>query len=432
MPADPLDRLLAPIFGHSRKPLRRERALRLDRINALLERLDHPERAFLAIQVIGTNGKGSTAAMLSSILAAARIPVGLSTKPFLVSPTEHFRINDRDITRAELLQLLRSIRPAVAAVTRQLHDRPTAFEILTAAGAVYFAKKHVQVGIFEAGLGGRTDATTALQTPMKIITSISLDHVRSLGPSISAITKNKADAIRPGDLVISTSDGTPCRIIWSVCRSRRATFIDAVKGLGLIQTTFTKTAFTWNKRQYWTTLIGPHQALNASAVLAAVSLLRDRGFPISQPSVKLGLRRVRWPGRFQIISRRPLVILDGAHNPEKIAALVKTLDALNIPKQKLAVVFACKQTKDAKSMLRRIAGRDQVLVLPKFSATERMVAPKLLLRLVRRGLTARSAKHALALAKQAVGPGGTVVCTGSLRLVGALLQQHLRSHSARS
>jgi len=407
--------------------LLRQRALRLDRIERLLDILGHPEQRFLAIQIIGTSGKGSVGAMLSSILTNAGIMNGLSTKPFLVAPTEHFRINDQDISAVKLKNTLLTLRPVVKKATRELRDQPTQFEILTAAGALLFAEKKVTVGIFESGLGGKHDAVTALRTPIKIVTSISLDHLKSLGTTITNITRNKASAIDRGDIVISSATGLAKRIIERACFHKNASFINASSTLCSINTNYRGTSFTWQKNTYHTSLIGPHQAINASAALATIEHLSSFGIIINRTVTQKGLREVRWPGRFQIILQRPMTILDGAHNPGKIAALTKTLDALRIPKTRLIAIFTCKETKDARNMLKILSPRCQSVFLPRILSDERLISPETLEHMLSNGQVFPSISNALTLARKTIGKKGTIVCTGSLRLVGRILElEHIK------
>lgn len=421
MPSSALDHLFASIFGPTNGPLLRQRALRLDRIERLLEILGHPQWRFLGVQIIGTSGKGSVGAMVSSILTKAGIQTGLSTKPFLISPTEHFRINDRDITPAQLKRILMAVRPVVRKVARQLGDQPTQFEILTAAGALLFAEEQVIVGIFESGLGGQYDAVTALRAPIKIITSISLDHLKSLGPTIDKIARNKAAAIRRGDIVISSADGQAERIITATCRDKAAHLIEAGTDLSSIRTNYRGTTFSWRGSTYHTNLIGPHQAINAAAALATIQCLPSFGIKTNRTTRQNGLDNVRWPGRFQIISKNPLLVLDGAHNPGKIAALIRTLDALRIPKNKLIVIYSSKDTKDARGMLCQLAPRCKSVFLPIVQHEERLIAPETLSRFVPNGQIFPSISTALRQAQKSIGKNGAIVCTGSLRLVGRVL-----------
>ncbi len=420
-----LQRLINATLGpRPRETLHRKRALRLHRMRALLAALKHPEAHFLTIQILGTSGKGSTAALLSSVLTAARIPVGLSTKPFLVSPTEHFRVNDEECSLHDLRTGLTAMRPAVRMTEAQLHESLTLFEILTGLGALLFTRSKVRVGIFESGLGGKTDATTELHAPVKVLTSIGLDHTKSLGPTIPAITRQKAGAIRTDDFVISSARGQALNIIQSAVKKRGAHFIASTAALGSSsQTRWSGTRFRWKKTQYHTSLIGPHQADNASAVLATIAELRRRGFRIPDSAVIRGLSAVRWPGRFSVLPTRPKIILDGAHNPSKIAALVETLAALTIPRKRVLCIFACKKTKDARTMLQLLAPACRELFYPTLHGVKGLV-PQRQLTAFAPGQRATSLGAALRAARAAARPNDIILVTGSLTLVGEYYSHH--------
>jgi dihydrofolate synthase/folylpolyglutamate synthase len=410
-----LDTTLGP---RDEKRLSRDRALRLYRMRALLAELGHPERRFFAIQVLGTSGKGSTAATLSAILTAAHIPSGLSTKPYLVSPIEHFRIQDIDVPIARLRATLKSMRPAVRKVERRLGEQLTLFEILTGLGATLFAQARVRVGIFEAGLGGRTDATTALLAPVKIITSIGIDHPVSLGRTLEAIARHKAGAIRRGDTVVTSASGTGLRVVRALAGKRQAILRPSTTLLNpRMQSSPAGTTFFFRQRRFHTRLIGPHQAQNTGAVLLAVEALRERGLRISDSAIREGLRRVRWPGRFEILETRPRIILDGAHNPSKIRAVANTLDALNIPRSNVLCIFACKTTKDAPTMLRILAPHCRTIVYPRLESVEGLVEPETLVKL-QPGQPVASLKRALQLTRSLARLSDTILLTGSLTLVG--------------
>jgi len=397
---------------------------KLDRIQALLTELGHPERQYPSIQVIGTSGKGSTAAMLEAILRSAGYRVGLSTSPYLIEPKDRIRINGRYLTRTEFARLINNLAPAVERVERRLHDRPTFFEVLTAAAADAFARANVAVAIFEAGLGGRPDATSALQSKIHVITSIDLDHTEVLGRRLKDVVKDKSQIGRRGDKFITSAEGRPLKLLAGHFRRRSLALIKALPDLhGPIKVDWGWTTFSygsWNNIS--TSLIGPHQAVNAAAALQTIIQIKALKLKVNEAAIRRGLANVNWPGRFQVIGHNPKIILDGAHNPAKIKALVKTLDALRIPRSRIACLFACKAVKDSRTMLNNLGPRVGRLYFPLLETEENFSHPVELKNIWPAGQVAWLIDSALNQAKRSVGPNGYVLVTGSLHLVGRMLR----------
>ncbi len=397
---------------------------KLDRIQALLKELGHPERRFLCIQVVGTSGKGSTAAMLEAILKSADYRVGLSTSPYLIEPKDRIRINGRYLSRTEFARLISEIVPAVERVERRLNDRPTFFEVLTATAAYAFARAKVKIAIFEAGLGGGSDATSALDSKIHVITSIDLDHTEVLGRRLKDVVSDKAKIGRRGDIFITSAEGQALRLLKERFRLRSLPLISARSELrGRIDVGWTGTTFNyWPWNNLKTNLIGPHQAVNAAAALQTIIQMKALKFKASETAIRRGLASVYWPGRFQIINQNPKIILDGAHNPAKIRALVKTLDALAIPRSKIICLFACKSVKDSRAMLSRLGPRVGRIYFPLLETEENFIHPVELKNIWPSGQVGWSVDSALAKAKLATKPGGYLLVTGSLHLVGQLLR----------
>lgn len=397
---------------------------RLNRIRALLKDLGQPEKQYLSIQVVGTSGKGSTAAMLEAMLKAAGYRVGLSTSPHLVEPTERIRLNGRHLKRVEFARLINELVPAVERVERLLNDRPTFFEVLTAAAAYAFVQAQVDVAIFEAGLGGRADATTALNSKIHVITSINLDHAEVLGRSLSDIVNDKSRIGRRGDLFITSAEGRALRLLTERFRRRGLPLTNACSELrGPIKIGWDGTEFDFEKlSRLKTNLIGPHQAVNAAAALQTIAQIKALGFSVPEAAIRSGLARVHWPGRFQVIGRNPKIILDGAHNPAKMKALVKTLDALKIPRSRIACLFACKATKNSRAMLDQLGPRVGQIYFPLLETEENFTHPVELQNIWPTGRVSWSVDSTFKQAKRGLGPAGYLLVTGSLHLVGRLLR----------
>jgi dihydrofolate synthase/folylpolyglutamate synthase len=305
----------------------------LRRMEDLLSRLGNPHLKTRTVHIAGTKGKGSTAAMIASVLVAAGYATGLYTSPHLIDIRERFRINDRVITRTELVDLVRKLRPEVTAVNRRAaYGQLTTFELLTALGFCHFAGKSVDFQVVEAGLGGRLDATNVVSPEVAVITSISLDHTEVLGNSLAGVATEKAGIIKPGVMVVSAPQPLAvASVIEETCLRQ---------GVGLIRV---GTEVNWRRlgidqsgqlleikglrHRYRLSLplLGRFQQVNAATAVAALEALAEKGFDIRKEVVTRGLSGVSWPGRFQIIRNRPAIVLDGAHNPVAALGLVESL-----------------------------------------------------------------------------------------------------------
>lgn len=302
--------------------------LGLERITELLKLLGDPQLKLKVIHVTGTNGKGSTCAMIASILKEAGYSVGLYTSPHLVKLNERFKINGRDIGNPDLAAGVKAVRLAADKLT----EKPTVFEVLTAVAFWYFAKKKVDYAVIEVGMGGRLDATNVIYPLVAVITNIELEHTAVLGKTLAKIAVEKAAIIKPGVPVVTAEKKEE---VLSVLR------FQAEKNQSLlVQVGSEGEGFT-------TSLLGEHQKLNAACAVAAVRLA---GIEADKKTIIAGLKKAVWPGRFQVVSRNPLTILDGAHNPAGIRALVATLRR-EFPGKKFTFLFGAQQDKDVKTML---------------------------------------------------------------------------------
>lgn len=328
--------------------------LGLERIQGLLAGLSHPESAYPAVQVAGTNGKGSTAVTLAYLLAAAGYRTGLYTSPHLEHYRERFAIVEptsrrggwrgirrRFIGEHQLAQvLLGQVAPVAGQVGCGTAGSPTEFEVLTAAAVQWFAAEKVDLAVLETGLGGRLDATTAIPAVLSVLTHIALDHTDRLGSTVADIAAEKAAIIRQGQPVIVAPQEIPA---WAVIARRaeeQSAPLLAVGGgapAGVRQAGLVVAGVSWKGTTFSylpdsgeplqglrTALLGRHQAVNGAAAVAAALTLRERGFAVGEEDLRRGLAAVRWPGRFEVLRRRSLVVLDGAHNPDGLARLGET------------------------------------------------------------------------------------------------------------
>lgn len=324
--------------------------LGLDRTRELLGKLNDPQKELKFIHIAGTNGKGSTAAMLSSILEKAGYRVGLYTSPFINRFNERMQVNHQPIPDEELAALTEYVRPHADAMA----DSPTEFELITALAMVWFARQKCDIVVLEVGMGGELDSTNIIDVPeAAVIAAMGLDHVKELGPTMADIARAKAGIIKEGGRVVSYGGNPEAdEVIAAVCRARNASlrqpdFSAIVPGdFGLEGQTFSYKGW----RVLRIPLVGAYQMNNAAVVLETVEVLRQRGWHISDEAVRQGLADTRWPARFEVLRRDPVFIVDGGHNPHGIRATAESLQRL-FPGKKFTFVTGVMADKDVESIL---------------------------------------------------------------------------------
>ena len=331
--------------------------LGLKRAQLFLKLLGNPQEKIKVIHIAGTSGKGSTAYLTSKILADLGFKTGLTLSPHLQDIRERLQINNRLISRQKFVHNLNQLFPSVKKMEKSPWGLPTYFEILTALAFYTFNKEKVDYAVIETGFGGRYDATNVIKNPQKIavFTRIGLDHTHILGKTLTGIARQKAAIIQANNTVVALKQSNSINLtLEKAAHAKNAPlhFIQAGKHFKNIKATQEKTVFDFSFRSLKLTrielgLLGAHQAENTSLALAALSLLSDRdGFPINRPLLRKTLKGAKFPGRLEIIKspQRPIII-DGAHNPQKITALIKSLRQL-FPRQKFIFLIALKKTKD--------------------------------------------------------------------------------------
>ena len=297
----------------------------LERIEELCEALGHPERGMKFIHVAGTNGKGSTSSMLSNVLIKAGYNVGLYTSPYIYRFNERIRINGEDIGDLELASLCEKLKP----ITDGMADKPTEFELITAIAFEHFKNKKCDVVVLEVGMGGRFDSTNVIRDPLlSIITGISLDHVAFLGDTTEKIAFEKAGIIKDGAPVIFGGEDEGARsVIEGIANERGcALYSPDYKMIENSKTSLEGGEFDYGKyKNVKLSLLGEYQLRNASLVLCALDILKERGLKIDTGAIYDGIFATKWRARFEIIHRDPTVIFDGAHNAEGISAAVESI-----------------------------------------------------------------------------------------------------------
>jgi dihydrofolate synthase/folylpolyglutamate synthase len=397
-----------------------------ERTRAILDDLGKPERGLKGALIAGTNGKGSTAACLASILQVAGHTVGFMPKPHLISYTERIQVNGVPISEQDFVRVLADLKPSLDAVALET-GQATEFEILTAMAIAYLAPRIDRL-VCEVGLGGRLDATNALDLGIAMITNVDLDHQKYLGDTIEKIAHEKAAIIKRGNKVITGCEGVALEIIEEHARKAGS----PLWRLGR-EITVSSRPKGWDGhhldvsvggREYLDLrlpLVGDYQPANAALAVAAAVALADA----TDESVRRGLATTVWPGRLQLVSTRPRVILDGGHNP---AAMTKSGASLRrlIGKERLVAVFGMLSERDPNQLLAAL-GRmepDAAVFTEPGSAGGHAIPAEQLASIYGPGGAAETpASAALERAKKLAGPEGNVLVCGSLYLVGEILAQ---------
>jgi dihydrofolate synthase/folylpolyglutamate synthase len=395
-----------------------------ERTRAILDLLGGPDRSLKGALIAGTNGKGSTGACLDSILRAGGHRVGFMPKPHLISYTERIQANGEPISEGDFVATLEELIPAFEAIAAQMAP-PTEFEMLTSMAIGYLAPR-IDMLVCEVGLGGRLDATNALDLGLALITNVDLDHQKYLGNTIEEIAREKAAIIKPRDHAVTGCEGPALKIVEERARECAAPLwrlgheLEVVaESLGWDGHVMTVSGPGFKHADLHLPLVGDYQPTNAALAVAAAHVLDD----VSDEAVRTGLAETHWPGRLQLISSVPRVILDGGHNP---AALVKTGTALRrlIGSEKLVAVFAMLSERDPVQLIAalRTLTPDAVVFTEPASAGGHAISAAELAKIYGAGSHAiRQASAAVEKAKQLAGRDGNVLVCGSLYLVGEIL-----------
>jgi len=401
----------------------------LERVRELLRRLGDPQDGLKFIHVAGTNGKGSVCACLASVLEAAGYRVGLNTSPHLERFHERIRVNGEEIGDRALAALTEEVREAAGA----MEEHPTEFELITAIAFLHFRRERCDIVVLETGLGGALDASNIIGTPeAAVLTAMGMDHAAILGPTLTDIAAAKAGVIKPGGDVVSRGGCPEADAVFRrVCRERGAALTEldlsrlTVRRLGLEGSVFDFSPY----EGLTIPLAGTYQAENAALALTALERLGEKGWRVPETAIRQGLAAVRWPGRFEVLGRSPLFLLDGAHNAHGMRAAAESLRAL-LPGKRLLVLLGVLADKDAGGMLDLLAPlADRVFVLRPDSP--RALEPEALrAMLAERGVNTQvcaSAEEGVAAALAAAGRDGAVCALGSLYLCGEVRKIYFKN-----
>lgn len=394
----------------------------LTNMRAMMARLGDVHHDVPMIHVAGTNGKGSTCAMLERILREAGYTTGLYTSPYIERYNERIRIGGRPIAGEKLAALVEQVWPAYEACVREgMHI--TEFELGTVLAFCAFAREKVDIAIVEVGLGGRLDPTNIIHPLVSVITNVGMDHMHFLGDTIEKIAWEKAGIMKPGTPVV----------LGAQPQAARGVLMATAKGLDVPvyeksaenvretkeNVTFDVTLGGEKMKDLTVSLRGRHQAENACAALGAIDALREKEYDIPTAAIRAGLADVHWPGRLEYFGN---VILDGAHNDPGVRALCAYLDAW-YEKEKTVLVTGMMQDKEVGRMAELLGGRARCVVAAQPQVPRAMAAGALAEEFAQHVVQAYAnpdPRAALAQARQLAGPQGTVLCAGSLYLIGEI------------
>lgn len=354
----------------------------LSRMEWLMERLGHPQRRLKFIHIAGTNGKGSTAAMISTILHECGYDTGTFTSPYMEKFADRIQMNGNPISDEDLLELTNQLKPLADELAQTSYGSPTMFEISTALAILYFARKSFPTYVvWEAGLGGRLDSTNIVHPILSVITNIGHDHMDVLGDSLKQVATEKAGIMKPGIPVVTTEKSKDSlQVLEQHAQSKKTTL------------------YQYNEGFYWETqddgvrtfhspfrtlpdlrlsLRGAHQWDNAAAALMTIEILRQyMALLVDEDDVRNALSKTRWPGRLELIQQTPRVLLDGAHNPEGVEALVKALKSV-YSFDKLHIMIGMLESKNHRECVRHILPITDTLVVTEPNFRKKLSSDKL-------------------------------------------------------
>lgn len=394
----------------------------LSNISTILKLLSNPQDKIKAVHIAGTNGKGSTASIISSILQSAGYKVGLYTSPHLIDFRERIRVNGQYITKRAVIELTQRIKELGGALNL------TYFEFGTAMAFAYFAEQEVDFAILETGMGGRLDATNVVNPLVSIITNVGYDHTKYLGKTLSEIAGEKAAIIKQKGIVLTAAEKKEAlKVIKAVCQKKSAKLIQVNKKYKweLIEVTLEGQRFNIYSNYHCYTdlqmsILGEHQLINAVTAIGAVEVLSECGYHIEDEAIFKGVREAKWPGRLDVVGFKPLVILDGAHNPPAAKQLRRFLE--RIPQyQDLILIIGMLDDKDVSGFINELIPLANKIVITKAEIDRSLEPAEIVKKIKKRGkevIIKRGVSEAIKFALTQAGEDDLICITGSLYVVG--------------
>ena len=394
----------------------------LERTQTLLKLMGNPEKKLKFVHIAGTNGKGSTAAMTASILRKAGYRTGLYTSPYIYRFHERMQVDGVEISDEELAEVTEFVKP----LADSMAESPTEFELVSCIAFEYFHRKKCDIVVLEVGMGGALDSTNVIETPeVAVITNIGLDHTDYLGDTVEKIAQTKAGIFKQGGHAVVYRGAPSVEAVFErVCREKNVSLKKAdFDSLRLKRHTLEGQVFDCGARtDLVLPLLGDHQLHNAAVVLAIADTLIEEGWKISEENIREGIRDVRWPGRFDIVSRDPLFIIDGGHNPQCIEALVKNIRDYLAGRKVIALtgVLADKDYADMYQPVMPLVEQFVCITPPNPRKLEAGLLARYLRDAGAQATACDTVEAGVDLAMKLAGKDGVVLCFGSLYSIGAI------------
>ena len=394
----------------------------LGRTQELLAKMGTPEKKLKFVHIAGTNGKGSTAAMTASILRQAGYRTGLYTSPYIYRFHERMQVDGVEISDEELAAVTEYVKP----LAQSMEVSPTEFELVCCIAFEYFLRKNCDIVVLEVGMGGAFDATNVIETPeVAVITNIGLDHTEVLGDTVEKIAETKSGIFKDGGkAVVYRSTPSVEQVYESICAQRNVSLKKAnFEGLELVSRGLEGQIFhCGHRKELFLPLLGDHQLHNAAVVLGIADSLIEGGWNISEENIREGLRQTRWPGRFDIMRRDPLFIIDGGHNPQCIEALVTNIRDY-LTGKRLIVLTGVLADKDYADMYKPVMDYAEQFVCitpPNPRKLDAALLAQYLQEAGAKAVACESIPAGVAKAMELAGTDGVVLCFGSLYSIGSI------------
>lgn len=402
----------------------------LSRTRALLSALGNPERQLKFVHVAGTNGKGSTSAMIASCLRQSGYRVGLYTSPYINRFNERIQVNGTPISDAALERVVDAIRDKADSMA----DSPTEFEMITAIAFLYFKQQRCDIVVLEVGLGGTLDSTNVISVPeCAVITALGMDHIKELGPTLADIASAKAGIIKDGGRVAYYGGASEAdEVIIRSCKEHRSELRTVnMEKLTIQNVSLDGIVFDYDDlKGLRIPLIGSYQPRNAALAVTALRILNENGWDVQELAIREGLKKVEWPGRFELLRRDPVFLLDGSHNAHGMKATVESLRTV-FPDEKFVFLFSVMADKDVSDMVTLLAPLAKEFVTVAADNPRAMSAEELAKELTKRKLKATAAPSIPEGVKMAVkkAQGKAVCALGTLYFSGDVRQAVAEMHN---
>lgn len=415
---------LDSFYSYEKNPARKRQFFNLEKIKILTDLFGNPQNDYPSVHVTGTKGKGSVCSILSHILKENGFKVGLYTSPHLKDVRERMKINNKDIDKKELALLVEELKKKVEKIGPPF--KPSFFETYTVLAFNYFKREKIDIGIFEVGMGGRLDATNVLRPLACAVTSISYDHTKELGEELSSIAREKAGIIKKGAISVSApQEKTVLDILKDKCKGLGSRLIVVGRDIKFKSVSYSdkKEVFDIKSpsriyKNLEMRLLGEHQLINCAVALGLVEALNSKGFEISESSVHKGVLKTEWPGRCEIVEKRPTVILDSAHNRASALALKKTIRR-NFNYTKLILILSISFNKDIKGICDELVPLARKIIITK-AEKRRSAEPEYIKKFIKDKpvILSPDIRRAYDISKKIAAVDDIILATGSVYLAG--------------